>query len=145
MKSKGMSLIEIIILMALMTIVFTLSLKFNTNKIDDFLLQSTGKIIKSYMELAKEISIKERTPYRVIFDSNENTITIRERNFNPQIIDHIQIDNRIRFIGKEISILDFNSNGHSRYFNVVIENKNHKQMRIKILPVTNEVKVEDIK
>ncbi|PAB60949.1 type II secretion system protein [Anaeromicrobium sediminis] len=145
MRNKGISLIEMVLVMAIIGIIFTLSIKFNNNKIDDFLLCSTGKVIKSYIEVAKEMSLKEQSSYKLVFSEKNNTIKIKERNFNPKVIDHIKINDRIKFIHNGIKILEFNSNGNSGYFNIVIKNKNNKKIEIKVLPVTNEVKVEDIK
>ena len=146
MNKKGFTIIEIVLVIALIGILATISLPVYKKTAAHYSLITAARMIASDIRLAQQRSITESRSYRLLFNTGSDNYQLLSVS-NKSEINYIQKGNKIirtNFTDKTVSYLP--SGAHSQGVRVVIENKfggfvvllPARKVRIVINPINNQ-------
>lgn len=143
MNKKGFTIIEIVLVIALIGILATISLPVYKKTAAHYSLITAARMIASDIRLAQQRSITESRSYRLLFNTGSDNYQLlsvsnkSEINYLPKGIKII----RTNFTDKTLSFLP--SGAPSQGGRVVLENRFGGRRYIIVTPATGRVRISD--
>jgi len=140
--NKGFTLIEILLILSIMTIIFSIVIPINIGLYDRLLLKATAKEIKSSLHMAQQLSLDESRNYCVeLFSSN---FRVREQVVGGKIVYRQKIDDRIKVLTGYDHRITYNRDGNTAYGCFALENRQKDKIMIEVMIGTGRVRISSL-
>ena len=147
MSRKGVTLLELIIVMIIIAIAAALTIPSIGAWLPNYRLKTATRDIVSLMRSAQMKAISENTEYRVRFVAADGSYVVQRRTTAGVWVDDgvaQRVSDGIRF--HEINLPDnsaeFNPNSTSSAGNIVLRNRKENEKRIVLFSATGRIRIE---
>lgn len=139
MKKKGVTLIELLLVLGIMLLVFAIVIPKKHRIDDDLLLYQTVVEIENTLKLARHLSIDESTTYRM--DINKKQVTLRRYLHNTEPVHTFEIPESIEARITTYNVVYFNRNGASGYNRILVENSKNERYILETIIGTGRINI----
>ncbi|NLM03584.1 MAG: hypothetical protein GX214_00990 [Clostridiales bacterium] len=137
-----MTLIEVLLVTAIIGLLFTCIFHIGEKVWDNHLLKITANEIKSALYLAQQLSIDESRDYGL--ELLTDNFRIREQVFRGRIPFRQEINSRIKVMPGSSPRVIYNRHGNSNYGFFILTNKHGMKIKIEVMIGTGKVQISDI-
>ena len=141
-KEKGFTLIEVLIILALLAILGSIGVSITSNVYHRVLLKSTAVQIKEALQLAQQLSLNESKEYCVELINDK--FRVREYVKNGKVVLIQQFNKNILVSKESQSRISYNRNGETSYGEFVLINKTGQKIVIDTLIGTGKVRISNV-
>ncbi len=138
-NNRGMTLIEILLVLGLMLLIFSIIIPQKQGIDEDLLLYQTVVTIENTLKLARHLSIDESTTYRM--DVQDQRVTLRKYLLNTEPVYTFEIPANISVSITTDNVVSFNRNGASGYNRILVENTKQERYIIETSIGTGRINI----
>jgi len=139
MKKDGFSIIEAMVVFAVLGIILGITIPSFRNYIPRMRLKGARDEVLSALQLAQTKAVSERRVYQVIFEENSYR-------FNPDTTSALRyLPQGISIVGSDEVTFEFHPDHTAKVFpcNLTIENTKYKSVTFSVIEATGYIKVEE--